>query len=392
MRFALLLGALAFCLMAGPSRAQTSFSTTAEYAILIDFDSGAVLFEKRPDDLMHPASMSKLMTLEVVFRKLKDGEITLETEFPVSEHAWRTGGGPSGTSAMFTPLNSSVPVGELLQGIAVQSGNDASIVLAEGLAGTEEAFAMLMTNEARRIGLQKSVFGNSTGLSHPNHLMTARELALLAIHLIKEYPEYYHLFAQREYKYRRHNFINRNPLIYGNIGADGLKTGFISEAGYGITASAVRDGRRLVLVMNGFKTERDRREEATRLFNWGFTNFRSYTVFTKGETVGDVRVWGGDRRFVSVVAENDIKILLPITARDRERRVRAEIAYLGPIKPPVKKGDRVGELRLTSEAGTSNAAPVLAAESVEAGGIVTKGLHSILELGLAQIETRELFR
>jgi D-alanyl-D-alanine carboxypeptidase (penicillin-binding protein 5/6) len=385
MRFAPLLIALLLWLPAVQSSAQTSFTTTADYAILVDYDSGAVLFEKQADELMRPASMSKLMTLAVVFGKLRSGEIKLDTEFPVSEHAWRTGGGPSGTSAMFTPLNTSVPVGEMLQGITVQSGNDASIVLAEGLAGTEEAFAVMMTNEARRLGLKKSTFGNATGLPHPDQFMTARELADLAAHLIREYPEYYPLFAQREYKYRRHNFINRNPLIYGNIGADGLKTGYTSEAGYGITASAVRDGRRLILVMNGFKKESDRREEATRLFNWGFANFRTYTVFKQGETVGDARVWGAEKRYVMLKAKEDIKILLPITARDRERRINAEIAYLGPLKPPLKTGDQVGELRITSEAGTSNTAPLLAAEDVGAGGTVAKGLDSLLFLAFGWI-------
>lgn len=385
MRFALLLGAFLLWSFAGPARAQTSFSTTAEYAILIDYDSGAVLFEKNADQLMVPASMSKLMTLAVVFKRLKAGEITMDTEFPVSEHAWRTGGGPSGTSAMFTPLNSTVAVRDLLQGITVQSGNDACIVLAEGLAGTEEAFAELMTIEARRIGLTKSTFGNSTGLNHPKQLMTARELAKLAMHIIKEYPEYYPLFAQKEYKYRKHNFFNRNPLIYGNIGADGLKTGYLAEAGYGIVASAVRDGRRLVLVMNGFKRESDRKEEATRLINWGFTNFKAYTVFAKGETVGDARVWGAEKSYVSLRAQEDVKILLPITARDRERRIKAEIAYQGPVKPPIKEGDRVGEIRITSEAGTSNTAPLYAAEDIEPGGTVAKGFDSLLFLAFGWI-------
>lgn len=385
MRFAPVLIALLLWSLVGPAHAQTSFSTSAKQAILVDVGSGAVLFEKNADELMPPASMSKLMTLALVFKRLKADEITMETEFPVSEHAWRTGGGPSGTSAMFTPLNSLVPVGELLQGITVQSGNDACIVLAEGLAGTEEAFAEMMTYEARRIGLKKSTFGNSTGLSHPKQLMTARELAQLAIFLIQEYPQHYHLFGQKEYKYRKHNFFNRNPLIYGNTGADGLKTGYLDEAGYGLAASAVREGRRLVLAMNGFESERDRKEEATRLLNWGFTNFRAYTVFAQGETVGDARVWGAEKRYVTLTAKEDIKILLPVAARDNARRVKAEIAYEGPLKPPVKVGDRVAQIRITSEAGTSNAAPLYAGEDVQPGGVVAKGFDSLLFLAFGWI-------
>jgi D-alanyl-D-alanine carboxypeptidase (penicillin-binding protein 5/6) len=309
----------------------------------------------------------------------------METEFPVSEHAWRTGGGPSGTSAMLIPLGSKEPVENLLQGIIVQSGNDACIVMAEGLAGTEEAFAEMMTAEARRIGLKKSTFGNSTGLPNPKQLMTARELAQLAIYLIKEYPEYYHYFAQKEFKYRKHNFYNRNELIYSDNPADGLKTGYTEDSGYGLVASAVRDGRRLVLVMNGFAKERDRKEEASKLLNWGFTNFRAYTVFAKGETVGEARVWGAEKFYVPLKAQKDVKILLPVISRDMGRKVKAEIAYMGPLKPPLKAGEPVAQIRLTSEAGTSNTAPLTAGEAVAPAGILWQGLDALICLPLGWI-------
>jgi D-alanyl-D-alanine carboxypeptidase (penicillin-binding protein 5/6) len=215
--------------------------------------------------------------------------------------------------------------------------------------------------------------------------MTARELAQLAIHIIKEYPEYYPLFAQKEYKYRTHNFYNRNPLIYGDSPADGLKTGYTAESGYGLVASAVKDGRRLVLVMNGFKKERDRKEEASKLLNWGFTNFKAYTVFAKGETVGEARVWGAEKFYVPLKAKKDVKILLPVTARDKDRKIKAEIAYDGPLKPPLKEGDAVAQIRITSDAGTSNSAPLLAGETLAPAGILWQGIDSLLCLPLGWI-------
>ncbi len=212
----------------------------------MDADANLVLFEKDADTLAPPASMSKLMTLAIVFRELKAGRLKLEDEFKVSEHAWRTGGAPSGGSAMFAPLNTTVTISDLIQGITVQSGNDAAIILAEGIGGSEDAFAKQMTEYARTIGLEKSTFVNATGLPAEGHLMTARDLATLAHHLIYTYPEYYHFFGQKEFKYRdKFTFHNRNPLISADIGVDGLKTGFIKESGYGLVASATRDDQRL---------------------------------------------------------------------------------------------------------------------------------------------------
>src|SRR5215468_1513126 len=244
-----------------------AYQTSATEAILIDADTGAILFEKNADKLFAPASMSKIMTLEILFKKLKAGEISLETEFPVSLYAWKTGGAPSRTTSMFVPLNQTAKVGDLIQGIAVQNANDACIAVAEGLAGTDSAFAQMMTEEARAIGLEKSTFGNSSGLPDPANQMTARELAKLALYVIKEYPQYYAYFAQKEFKYRSYNFRNINPLLNASIPADGLKLGFTEGVDYGVAASAMKDGRRLVAVMNGLESDRERREETLKFLS-----------------------------------------------------------------------------------------------------------------------------
>lgn len=377
MRLALLFLLLLLCPHSAGAQSAGTFQTSAAEAILIDVDTGTVLFEKNADKLFAPASMSKIMTLEVLFKKLKAGEISLDTEFPVSLHAWKTGGAPSRTTSMFVPLNQTAKVGDLIQGITVQNGNDACIAVAEGLSGSEDGFAQAMTEEARALGLEKSTFGNSTGLPNPANHMTARELAKLSLYVIKEYPAYYAYFGQKEFKYRTHTFKNLNPLLNAAIPSDGLKIGFTEGAGYGIAASAAKDGRRLVAVMNGFESERDRREDTAKFLNWGFVNFKAFKVFAKDETVGEARVWGGQKWSVPLKTKADAMILLPVNAKDH--RIKAQIVYLGPLKPPVKEGDRVGEVRITSEAnGTSNAAPLYAAGDMEAGGMVSKGIDSVL--------------
>ena len=367
----------------GPS-AQAQFKTKAQFAFLMDADTGAVLFEKNADELMPPASMSKLMTLEVLFKALKDGQVSLEDEFYVSEHAWRKGGGPSGTSAMFLKLNSREKLSEIMRGIIVQSGNDAAIVLAEGMAGSEEAFARMMTERAREIGLKKSTFANPTGLPDPDQLMTARELALLALHIMKEYPDYYKLFAEKRYNYKRYKFVNRNPLLYLDIGVDGLKTGYTKEAGYGLVASARQRGRRLILVINGLKSKRERKEEGRRLLEWGFRNFKAFKLFDAGEVVGDARVWGGDRFYLPLVGKGEISILLPRFGSDK-RKLKAWIAYKGPLKAPIRKGDEVAVLRVRSSNAAVSEFPLYAAVDVKRTGIVSRGIDSLLHMALGWI-------
>jgi serine-type D-Ala-D-Ala carboxypeptidase (penicillin-binding protein 5/6) len=356
-----------------------NFETKAKHAILMDADANLVLFEKDADQLVPPASMSKLMTLAVVFRELKAGHITLETEFPVSEHAWRTGGAPSGSSAMFAPLNTKVTVSDLIQGITVQSGNDAAIILAEGISGTEDAFAKEMTKYAREIGLTKSTFVNSTGLPAEGHLMTARELAMLARYLIYTYPEYYHYFGELEFKYRdKFVFRNRNPLIGSDLGVDGLKTGYIEEAGYGLVASAKRGEQRIILVVNGLNTKQEREGEPRRLIEWGFKSFKPFRLFDQGQKVSDALVWGGTQHYVPLVGDGNINIILPVTATGK---VSASIVYQGPIKAPIRKGDKVAVLRVTStESSATNEIPLYAGDDIDQSNFAMRGLDSLLVL------------
>ncbi|MGH1417659.1 MAG: D-alanyl-D-alanine carboxypeptidase family protein [Hyphomicrobiaceae bacterium] len=355
------------------------FTTRAKQAILIDAATGAVLFQRNADQLAPPASMSKLMTMAVVFKRLKEGQLKLEDEFLMSENAWRKGGAPSGTSAMFVPLNTRISLDLLLSGLAVQSGNDAAIAVAEGISGSEDAFAQLMEAEARRIGLKKSTFRNATGLYHPQHLMTARDLGLLARHIIDEYPEYYPKFGIERFKYRKHNFINRNPLVFAKIGADGLKTGYIKQAGYGVVGSAVQEGRRLIVVVNGLKSKSERREEARRMLEWGFRSFKKFPLFGPNEIVGEARVWGGEQFYVPLTGGHDgIKVVL--SRFPEKKKLSAKVVYEGPLKPPIRRGDQVARLRVTSSLGSVNEVPLYAAQDVGPGGVVRKGLDSLIHL------------
>ncbi|MBI1384973.1 MAG: D-alanyl-D-alanine carboxypeptidase [Rhizobiales bacterium] len=374
----------ALALIIGVLPAEAQFQTRAKFAFLMDLDTGAVLFQKNADELMSPASMSKLMTIAVVFKALKDGQLRPDDEFLMSEHAWRTGGAPSGAAAMFVTLNSREKLSELLQGLIVQSGNDAAIAIAEGMAGSEQAFAQLMIAYARRIGLTKSTFGNPTGLPHPDQLMTARELALLAAHVIQEYPDYYRYFSQRRYDYKRYKFVNRNPLLYLDIGVDGLKTGFIKESGYGLVASGVQDGRRLILVVNGLKTMQERKEEAQRLYEWGIKGFKEFRLFEQGEVVSEARVWGGDRFYVPLIGNGGVRVLLPRFSNSRSK-LRARVVYTGPIKPPVRRGDQIAVLRVSASKDAESEVPLYAAEDVEQGSIFRRGFDSLLHLAFGWI-------
>jgi D-alanyl-D-alanine carboxypeptidase (penicillin-binding protein 5/6) len=373
--------------LAGTALAQGSapaeMTTRAKQAILMDANTGAVLFQHNADELAPPASMSKLMTLAVVFRALKEGRLKPEDEILFSVNAWRTGGAPSGTSAMFVPVNTKEPLSEVLKGIIIQSGNDACIAVAEAVAGSEAAFAKMMMEEARRLGLTKSTFRNSTGLHDPEHLMTARELALVARHLIQNHPEYYPIFAEREYRYRKHRFFNRNPLLALDLGVDGLKTGYIKEAGYGIVASAKQDGRRLILVINGMESAQDRRNEAVRLLEWGFKGFADFKLFDAEEVVGRARVWGGDRMFVPLVGAGEITVLLP--KAQSGQRLQAQIIYKSPLKAPIKKGDEIAKLRVTTAAQSVNEVPLHAGEDVPAAGAMRRGLDTLVHMAFGWV-------
>jgi D-alanyl-D-alanine carboxypeptidase (penicillin-binding protein 5/6) len=369
--------------LSAPASAATKapagvFDTKAKHAILMNVDADLIFYEKDADTLMSPASMSKLMTLAVVFRELKAGHIKLDDQFKVSEHAWRTGGAPSGSSAMFAPLNSTVSVEDLIRGVTVQSGNDACIILAEGISGSEDAFVKEMNKYAKEIGLTKSHFENSTGLPADGHVMTARELALLADYLIKNYPEYYHYFGEKEFVYGKWRFTNRNPLVFEDLGVDGLKTGFIEDAGYGLVASAVRDNQRVILVVSGLNTKKEREEEPRKLLEWGFKSFKPYRLFDQGEKVSDALVWGGTRHYVPLVGNENIDIILPFNTSGQ---VTAQIVYDGPIKAPIRKGDQVATLRVTAaDTKATNDIPLYAGEDVGQSNFAMRGLDSLFVL------------
>ncbi|XSG82373.1 MAG: D-alanyl-D-alanine carboxypeptidase family protein [Methyloligella sp. ZOD6] len=354
------------------------FATDAKYAILVEADTGIVLFEKNADTQMKPASMSKLMTLAVVFRELKAGRIKLDQEFTVSEHAWRTGGAPSGTSAMFAPIHSKVTVDQLIQGITVQSGNDACLILAEGIAGSEEAFVKMMNDYAKEIGLTHSHFENTTGLPADGHVMTARDIATLAEYLRTEYPEYYHYFGQPTFEFTRYTFRNRNPLLDEGLGVDGLKTGYTEDAGYGLVASADHKGRRVNVVVSGLSSKNDREEEARKIIQWAYKHFKRYRLFNAGEKVSRALVWGGEKHYVPLVGKGDIDVLLPISD---DPQVTATIAYQGPVKAPVKKGDHLGYLRVEGvELKTKNEIPLYAGEDIAPSSFAWQGLDSLFVL------------
>jgi len=380
----LLLATLAIALpAAAQGGAAAEMTTRAKQAILMDAHTGAVLFQHNADELAPPASMSKLLTLAVIFRALKEGRIKLEDEFLFSVNAWRTGGAPSGTSAMFVPVNTRERLDEMLKGIIIQSGNDACIAIAEGMAGSEAAFARMMTDEARRIGLTKSTFRNSTGLHDPEQLMTMRELALAARHLIQDYPEHYPIFAEREYRYRKHRFFNRNPLLSLDLGVDGLKTGYIKEAGYGIVASAKQDNRRVILAINGLEDAQTRRNEAVRLLEWGFKGFSEFKLFDAEEAVGRARVWGGDRMFVPLVGAKEINVLLP--KAQSGQRLQAQIIYKSPLKAPIRKGDEIAKLRVTTASQTVNEIPLHAGEDVPVAGAMRRGLDTLVHMAFGWV-------
>jgi D-alanyl-D-alanine carboxypeptidase (penicillin-binding protein 5/6) len=360
-----------------------TFTTKAPRAVLMDASTGAVLYQLKADDLAAPASMSKLMTLAVLFKAMKEGKIKPTDEFVMSVNAWRKGGAPSGTSAMMVPVNTKARVDELIQGIAVQSGNDAAMCIAEGISGSEANFAKAMTEEARRIGMKKSTFVNATGLADPNHLMTARELAILARYIITEYPDQYPVFGQKEYNYRTHKFYNRNPLLNLGIGADGLKTGHTTEAGFGLVGSAVQDGKRLIVVVMGLDNENHRRDEAAKILDWGFKSFAAVKVFDDGEIIGQARVWGGQRWYVPLAAKGEVTLSLPKNAFGQ--RLSGEIVYKAPLKPPVKKGDQIAVLRITSTSSAQSEVPLYATEDVEKGGIVRQGIDTLVLMALRRL-------
>ena len=317
-----------------------AIETQAKQAYLIDVATGSVLLEKDAETPVPPASMSKLMTVYMVFELLKDGRLSMDDKFLVSKKAWRKGG-----SKMFVKVNSQVRVEDLLRGIIIQSGNDACIVIAEGLAGSEDAFADQMTKRARELGLKDSTFKNATGWPHPEHLMSVRDIAHLSMRMIQDFPEYYAIFREKNFTYNKIKQGNRNPLLYRDSGADGLKTGHTEASGYGLAASALRGDRRVVLVVNGLPSVRARSSESLRLIGWAFRAFDNYSLFDKGETVDQVDVWLGTEATVPLIVERDVKVTLQ---RRFRRKMTAKIIFTGPIPAPITKGAPVARLVVTA--------------------------------------------
>ena len=354
-----------------------AFQTAAPYAILIDADTGTVLFEKNADKLNPPASMSKLMTVEVVLHAISEGRIKLNDEFTVSEYAWRKGGAPSGGSAMFAAINSRVKVEDLLRGVMIQSGNDACIAFAEGLAGSEGAFADMMNKRAKELGLTQSHFANPTGLPDPDHVMTMRELAKLAQHIIKTYPEFYKIYSEREFTWNKVRQQNRNPLLTMGIGADGMKTGYHKEAGYGLVGSAVQNGLRLIVVVNGFKSMKERADEARKLLEWGFRGFEARPLFAEGETVGEAKLYGGAKGRVPLLGTQAIRLLVPRSATEK---LAAKVIYYGPVRAPVTKGQPIGVLKVWRGENVVLEVPLHAGEDVGTGNLTQRAFDAVGEL------------
>jgi len=356
--YGLSLLAVVLCWSASPAAAQ--IDTAAREAYLIDATTGTVLLDKDGARPMPPASMSKIMTAYAVFDRLRQGRLTLDDRLPVSERAWRMGG-----SKMFVEVGNEIRVEDLLRGVIVQSGNDACIVLAEALSGSEAAFADELTRLGREIGLRESSFRNATGWPAEGHLMSARDLAHLAYRLIDDFPEYYHYYAETEFTWHEIRQSNRNPLLYRNIGADGLKTGHTEEAGYGLTASAVQGDRRLILVVTGLQSQRQRAEEAERLMLWGFREFGNFKLFEAGTVIEEAEVWLGSNASVPLVAAEEVLVTLRHAARDD---ITATVVYEGPLPAPIEAGQRVATLRIQAPGISVHEVPLVAGRSVAAAG------------------------
>lgn len=362
-----------------PALGQATFDTRAPFAILMDHDSGTVIFQKDADLPMEPASMAKLMTIAVVFNEIRTGRLSMADEFFVSEHAWRTGGAASGGSTMFAELNSLVSVENLLRSIIIQSGNDAAIVLAEGIAGSEASFAAMMNELADELGLADSHFTNPTGLPDPDMYVTARDLANLARYLIREFPEYYHYFSEPEMEWNGIKQSNRNSLVELGIGVDGLKTGHTEAAGYGSVISTDQGGRRLIAVLHGLTSMAQRTEEGRKLITWGARAFERVAAYPEGAVVAYANVYGGTSPNVSLVGAGEVALYLP---RGSRKCLSANVVYTGPLLPPVMERDQVAELQVFCDDQLVQVAPLYAGETVGEGGVMRKATDALKQLAL----------
>jgi D-alanyl-D-alanine carboxypeptidase (penicillin-binding protein 5/6) len=377
--------ALAVSLVAPTAVFAEGFQTSAPRAILMDAGTHTVLLEKGADEYVTPASTVKIMTAEVVFREIAEGRLKLDDEFTVSEHAWRSGGAPAGGSAMFLAVNSKVRVEDLIRGLVIDSGNDAAITLAEGVAGSEEAFVGRMNKRASELGLTRSIFGNPWGQAGPDQKVTPREMVQLASHVIKTYPDLYRYFGEKEFTWNKIRQQNRNPLLTMSIGADGLKTGNIDDSGFGMVGSAVQDDRRLIVAVYGLHTAKDRAEEARKLLQWGFRNFEEKSLFKANETVGSAQVYGGTAGSVPLSAPSDIKVLLQ---RGGSEKLTGKIVYEGPLIAPVEAGTKVAKLEIRRGSTVVLEQPLEAAETVEKGSLPSRAFDAAYEYAASAIHNK----
>jgi serine-type D-Ala-D-Ala carboxypeptidase (penicillin-binding protein 5/6) len=374
-----LIALLFLCAQPGLSTSfsQELFATKAKQAFLMDADTGTILFEKQADAPIPPASLAKLMTMELVFHSIRTGEHSLNDIIHISENAWRTGGSGSGGSTMFAKLDSDILLDDLIHAVIIQSANDACIAIAEAFSGSEEVFAKAMTERAKVIGLTNSDFRNSTGLPAARQHVTMRDLANLARHIWKEYPEFYPIYGQREFEWNKIKQRNRNPLLAMDIGADGMKTGFTEESGYAIVGSSARNGRRLFMALSGMETERERAEEGRKMLEWGMRAFEKRDLFKEGEPVGEASVFGGAKSSVTLVAKGVMAIFVPVANRDQ---LKARIVYQGPLAAPVEQGAEVGKLRVFIGERLMQETPVYAGESVGTGSLRRRAEDALYEL------------
>ena len=334
--------------------------TAARWAFVADFTSGATLLDKDADAAMPPSSMTKLMTAYLVYQALKDGKLRLTDELPVSERAWRMGG-----SKMFVQIGTSVKVEDLIRGMIVQSGNDACIVLAEGIAGSEEGFVALMNTKAKQLGLSNSNFRNSTGWPDPDHRMSCRDIATLAKRIIQDFPDDYHYDSEKTFKYNNIEQENRNPLVQKGT-ADGLKTGHTEEGGFGLVASSLRNGRRVIIVLNGMTSMHQRAEEGERIMDWAFREFEDVTLFSAGDVVERVPVWLGSSPSVPLVGGRDLIVTMP---RNWRKDANVAVQYDAPLRAPVAKGDQLGKLVVSGQGVPAMDVPLLAGADVPKLGL-----------------------
>ena len=344
-----------------------AYETTARNAILMDYDTGEYLLVKNITEAVPPASMSKLMTVYILMSKIKDGSIKLDDTFSVSENAWRKGGAATGGSTMFLSIGDNVSVENIIKGIVIQSGNDACIVVAENISGTEEDFAVLMNKTAKKLGMKNSSFANSTGLPHPDQKMSMEDLAILSREIIKEFPDLYHYFSEKEFTYNNIKQGNRNPLLYSMKGADGLKTGHTEEAGFCLAASAVKGDRRLIGVMSGMNSNKERSEEAERLMSWGFREFNNFKMFSKDQVIATAKVWYGKQKKVDLTVADDVLKTIHLSQIDN---VKTTAEFDEPIKAPIKAGQKVGELKISIADKEGLTVPLVAAKDVEKVGLL----------------------